>query len=187
MDNGGVEFTNYSIVTPEDWGTELYYSWNFGDSTTVNAAKNPTHRYENNGLYEVWLKATTAYGCVDSIGRTVSIDAVKGLYIPTAFAPAMPDEELGEGNSYMGSARFQPKGIGLYSYHIQVYEPWSGTCVWSSTALKNGQPAEYWDGKFNGADAPAGNYIWKINAIFIDGSVWVTEKGLKEGMVMLIR
>lgn len=187
VDNGGVEFTNYSIVTPEDWGTELYYSWNFGDSTALNAAKNPTHRFENNGLYEVWLKATTAYGCVDSVARTVSIDAVKGLYIPTAFAPAMPDEELGEGNSYMGSARFQPKGIGLYSYQIQVYEPWGGTCVWSSTALKNGQPAEYWDGKFNGADAPAGNYIWKVNAIFIDGSVWVSEKGSKEGLVMLIR
>lgn len=187
VDNGGVEFTNYSTVTPDDWGTELYYSWNFGDSTTMNAAKNPTHRFENNGLYEVWLKATTAYGCVDSVVRTVSIDAVKGLYIPTAFAPAMPDEDLGEGNSYMGSARFQPKGIGLYSYQIQVYDPWSGTCVWSSTALKDGQPAEYWDGKFNGADAPAGNYIWKVNAIFIDGSVWQNEKGAMEGLVMLIR
>ncbi len=187
VDNGGVEFTNYSTVSPDDWGTELYYSWNFGDSTTMNAAKNPTHRFENNGLYEVWLKATTAYGCVDSVGQTVSIDAVKGLYIPTAFAPAMPDEDLGEGNSYMGSARFQPKGIGLYSYQIQVYEPWSGTCVWSSTALKDGQPAEYWDGKFNGADAPSGNYIWKVNAIFIDGSVWQNEKGAMEGLVMLIR
>ncbi|MDE5638297.1 MAG: PKD domain-containing protein, partial [Odoribacter sp.] len=187
VDNGGVEFTNYSIVTPEDWGTELYYSWNFGDSTALNAAKNPTHRFENNGLYEVWLKATTVYGCVDSVARTVSIDAVKGLYIPTAFAPAMPDEGLGEGNSYMGSARFQPKGIGLYSYQIQVYEPWSGTCVWSSTALKNGQPAEYWDGKFNGADAPAGNYIWKVKAIFIDGTVWENKKGFVEGQVILIR
>lgn len=187
VDNGGVEFTNYSFVTPDDWGTELYYSWNFGDSTAVNTAKNPTHRFENNGLYKVWLNVTTPYGCVDSTSSTVSIDAVKGLYIPTAFAPAMPDEELGEGNSYMGSARFQPKGIGLYSYQIQVYDPWSGTCVWSSTALKNGQPAEYWDGKFNGADAPAGNYIWKVKAIFIDGAVWQNEKGAMEGMVMLIR
>ncbi|MCM1031351.1 MAG: PKD domain-containing protein [Oscillibacter sp.] len=187
VDNGGVEFKNYSFVTPDDWGTELYYSWNFGDSTAVNTAKNPTHRFENNGLYKVWLKVTTPYGCVDSTSSTVSIDAVKGLYIPTAFAPAMPDEELGEGNSYMGSARFQPKGIGLYSYQIQVYDPWSGTCVWSSTALKNGQPAEYWDGKFNGADAPAGNYIWKVKAIFIDGAVWQNEKGAMEGMVMLIR
>ncbi len=187
VDNGGVEFTNYSFVTPDDWGTELYYSWNFGDSTAVNTAKNPTHRFENNGLYKVWLKVTTPYGCVDSTSSTVSIDAVKGLYIPTAFAPAMPDEELGEGNSYMGSARFQPKGIGLYFYQIQVYDPWSGTCVWSSTALKNGQPAEYWDGKFNGADAPAGNYIWKVKAIFIDGAVWQNEKGAMEGMVMLIR
>ncbi|WP_251621249.1 PKD domain-containing protein [Odoribacter lunatus] len=187
VDNGGVEFTNYSTVSPDNWGTELYYNWNFGDSTEMTAAKNPTHRFANNGLYEVWLKATTTYGCVDSIVRTVSIDAVKGLYIPSAFAPALPDEELGEGNSYMGSARFQPKGIGLYSYRIQVYEPWGGTCVWSSTALKNGQPAEYWDGKFNGADAPAGNYIWKVKAIFIDGSVWQNERKAMEGTVMLIR
>lgn len=53
--------------------------------------------------------------------------------------------------------------------------------------MKNGQPAEYWDGKFNGADAPAGNYIWKVKAIFIDGAVWQNEKGAMEGMVMLIR
>lgn len=187
IDNGGVEFTNYSTVSPDDWGTELHYRWDFGDSTGINTAKDPVHHFANNGMYEVWLKTITRYGCVDSSSSVVSIDAVKGLYLPTAFAPAMPDEELGRGNDYRGAARFQAKGIGLYYYKIQIYDPWSGTCVWSSEALNNGQPAEYWDGKFNGADLPAGNYIWKVKAIFIDGTVWMNEKGKTEGNVILIR
>lgn len=187
VDNGGVDFTNYSTVNPDDWGTELHYRWNFGDSTEMNTAKNPSHRFNNNGLYEVWLKVITEYGCVDSMSSQIPIDAVKGLYLPTAFAPAMPDEELGDGNDYRGSARFQPKGIGLYSYKIQIFDSWSGTCVWSSEALRDGQPAEYWDGKFNGADLPAGNYIWKVKAIFIDGTVWQNEKGKTEGTLILIR
>lgn len=187
IDNGGVDFTNYSTVNPDDWGTELYYRWDFGDSTGINTAKDPAHHFDNNGLYEVWLKVSTQYGCVDSVSSMVAVDAVKGLYLPTAFAPALPDEELGDGNDYRGSARFQPKGIGLYSYKIQIFDPWSGTCVWSSEALHNGQPGEYWDGKFNGADLPAGNYIWKVKAIFIDGTVWENEKGKSEGTLILIR
>jgi len=184
IDNGGVNFTNYSSVHPEDWGSTLFYRWNFGD-TTFSADVNPKHQFKNNGNYEVWLTVSTEYGCRDSISDIVSIDAVKGLFIPTAFAPAMPDDGMGEGNDYRGVARFQPKGIGLHSYKITVYDLW-GTCVWSSEALENGRPSEYWDGKFNGADLPKGTYVWKVSAVFVDGTVW-NGKGATEGSVMLIR
>lgn len=184
VDNGGVNFTNHSSVYPDDWGTALFYRWNFGD-TTFSVDVNPKHQFKNNGHYEVWLTATTEYGCRDSMSDVVSIEAVKGLFIPTAFAPALPDEGMGEGNDYRGVARFQPKGIGLHSYKITVYDLW-GTCVWASEALENGCPTEYWDGKFNGADLPKGTYVWKVSAVFIDGTMW-NGSGSTEGSVILIR
>lgn len=177
IENGGVRFYNCSYVSPEDWGNVLYYQWNFGDSTDLSREKEPQHRFANNGLYEVHLKVQTEYGCTDHDSTLVHISAVKGLYIPNAFAPATGEE---------GVSRFQPKGIGLYSYKIQVYDKW-GTCVWSSEALKDGQPAEFWDGTFNGADLPKGTYLWKASAVFIDGSVWDNKGGKTEGSVILIR
>lgn len=105
----------------------------------------------------------------------VFISAVKGLYIPTAFAPAVSDE---------GVNRFLPKGIGLYEYKIRVYDNW-GTCVWASDKLVDGQPAEWWDGTFNGTPMQGGLYKWKVTALFKDGTVW--EDGGNSGWVLLIR
>lgn len=186
VDNGGVRFTNLTVITPDTWGDSVRFEWNFGDGSGVSAGKSPYHHYRNNGTYEVLLKAVSLYGCTDSISDIVSISAVKGLYIPTAFAPALPDENMGEGGDYRGAARFQPKGVGLYSYKIQVYDAWGG-CVWSSDKLENGHPAEYWDGTFNGGPLPKGNYTWKVSAVFLDGSVWDNGGGKTEGNVLLIR
>lgn len=148
--------------------------------------ESPYHRFRNNGVYEVVLKGITQYGCVDSVSDRISVSAVKGLFIPTAFAPGMPDDNMGEGGDYRGIARFQPKGVGLHTYKIQIYDGWGG-CVWSSDKVENGHPAEYWDGTFNGAPVPKGNYTWKVSATFIDGSVWNNDGGKTEGSVMLIR
>lgn len=186
VDNGGIRFTNLTDIRPHTWGDSIRYEWTFGDDTGLSSVKSPYHHYHNNGTYEVILKAVSQYGCVDSISDIVSISAVKGLYIPTAFAPVLPDENMGEGGDYRGAARFQPKGVGLYSYKIQIYDAWGG-CVWSSDKLENGHPAEYWDGTFNGWPLPKGRYTWKVNAVFLDGSVWDNEGGRTEGSVMLIR
>ena len=44
--------------------------------------------------------------------------------------------------------------------------------LWESTRLENGSPAEGWDGVYRGKIVPQGSYVWKINAVFIDGEVW---------------
>lgn len=186
IDNGGVRFTNLSDVFPKTWGDSLRYVWDFGDNSAVVTQESPYHRFRNNGVYEVVLKGITQYGCVDSVSDRISVSAVKGLFIPTAFAPGMPDDNMGEGGDYRGIARFQPKGVGLHTYKIQIYDAWGG-CVWSSDKVENGHPAEYWDGTFNGAPVPKGNYTWKVSATFIDGSVWNNDGGKTEGSVMLIR
>lgn len=171
--NGGIKFSNLSYLPGSN--DTLRYHWNFGDGSEMGVEKSPEHLYPNNGSYTVTLYATSKFGCRDSVSDVVSISAVKGLYIPTAFAPAVADE---------GVNRFQPKGIGLYQYKISVYDNW-GTCVWTSDKLVNEQPAEWWDGTFNGTPMQGGLYKWKVSALFKDGTVWEEEGDT--GWVLLIR
>ncbi|MBL4586467.1 MAG: hypothetical protein JKX84_05365, partial [Flavobacteriales bacterium] len=39
-------------------------------------------------------------------------------------------------------------------------------------ALNNGSPAEGWDGQYKGQYVPQGSYVWKIDAVFVDGAIW---------------
>jgi len=48
------------------------YSWNFGDGTQSSAIA-PQHTYSGSGAYSVILKATTTFGCTDSILKQVYI------------------------------------------------------------------------------------------------------------------
>ena len=176
VDNGGYLFTNQSTVKyyPFAKDQRLNFTWDLTDTVFANYnEKELFHRFRNNGLYDINLYATTFYGCVDSVSDVVRIATVKGLFVPTAFAPSDPRTEVN---------RFMPKGIGLSSYKMQVYD-FRGMCVWSSTKLDNGRPAEYWDGTVNG-EAPANKdtYLWKGRAVFVDGTVWE-----QSGGVVLIR
>ena len=176
VENGLVKFTNYSSVDEYDFSRDTVYStWNFGDST-LSSLSELTHHFQNNGRYEVELLVKTAHGCVDSAMQYVYIDAVKGLFIPNAFAPSA-------GVDNPGISLFQPKGIGLLSYKIHVYDKEGGTCVWSSNKLIDGKPAEAWDGTFNGQALPKDHYVWEASAIFIDGTVWER----RNGTLILIR
>lgn len=179
--NGSVRFINRSFVDHFDFAdTQLKSFWDFGDGSESLSVDAPEHYFDNNGQYVVKLVVQTSYGCRDSITESVAVDAVKGLFIPNAFAPG-----AGAGEN-PGVALFQPKGVGLLSYQIKVYDQ-SGTCVWSSDKLVDGRPAEFWDGTFKGQPLPGKLYSWEANAIFIDGSVWSGEKGHKKGYVILIR
>ncbi len=61
-------FTNTSHIAA---GT-LSYAWRFGDGTT-STLPNPARTYAAPGTYEVFLKVTSAYGCADSVTRTVTV------------------------------------------------------------------------------------------------------------------
>lgn len=179
--NGGIRFMNHSRIESVDFTDgQIQSTWDFGDGSVVRA-ENPSHHFANNGQYEVKLLVKGGYGCADSVTQVIAVEAVKGLFIPNAFAPGAGEEEN------PGVALFQPKGIGLLSYEIRVYDGDSGICVWKSDKLEEGRPAELWNGTFNGQPLPPKLYIWEVNAVFIDGTVWTGEKGKTKGVVMLIR
>ena len=62
-----VNFTNSST------GTDLQYSWDFGDGNTATQIA-PVHAYQQDGLYTVNLLITDPIGCADSVKR---IDYIK--------------------------------------------------------------------------------------------------------------
>jgi hypothetical protein len=52
------------------------YSWNFGDTTALDTARNPLHTYRYNGTYQVRLVVTSAAGCRDSVTLPIVITRV---------------------------------------------------------------------------------------------------------------
>ena len=112
-------------------------------------------------------------GCIDTLTQDYLF---RGLYVPTAFAPQSTENNDSE------SRIFQPKGKGLKSYRIEVYDKW-GNLLWFSEELQNGMgvvgtgddhthPGPGWNGKYKGEYVPLGAYAWKIQAQFLDGTVW---------------
>lgn len=151
---GQVLFTNNSI------GADAY-EWNFG---VANASFeiNPVVTFPNDGEYEISLVTYNEFDCPDTLVMTYNL-MFKGLWIPNAFSPNNPNEEV---------RLFKPSGINLRHFMIEVYDTW-GNVLWTSNKLdENGSPAEGWNGIFKGNLLPQDTYMWKATAVFKDGTIW---------------
>lgn len=160
-----VQFQNLSTLT--DNGTSYY--WDFGDGQ-FSAERDPIHTYnvdlfERDHIFDVCLIVTNSFGCSDTICKTLELKGYL-LYVPNAFAP----DRIGIGQASI----FLPKGHSLEKYHLFIYDEW-GNLVFESIALnEDGSPSEFWTGEHyaNGTILPMGSYVWKIEAIFNDGTIW---------------
>ena len=141
----------------------ISYAWNFGDGAMYYGL-DTTHRFLYDNNFDIVLIATNSVGCPDTFTEHISIDFLHGLFIPNAFSPSNLNPMI---------RNFQPIGVGLATYHIQIYDTW-GNLVWESSKIDNeGRPSEYWDGKLmNGKNLPMDVYVWKAEAVFINGETW---------------
>ncbi len=143
------------------------YNWDFGNGkTSEETSPVVTYEYSLDSLgrqnYIIKLISLNQYDCSDTTFYRYSL-LFKGLYVPNAFAPS---------NNNLGVRLFKPTGINLKQYHVTVFDMW-GHLMWESTKLDEfGTPTEGWDGTFEGATMPQGNYMWRISALFIDGAPW---------------
>ncbi len=153
----------YEMVNLSEGATNFF--WEFSDGFTT-VEPNPTHRFDNNSVYQIYLEASTDFGCVDDTLMRLTPEYFNGLFIPNGFSP-----EQGIGDVRL----FRPKGVGLKEYHMQVFSAY-GELLWESRELEEGQPAQGWDGTVNGQIQPQDVYVWKCFAIFEDGTVWRGEK-----------
>ena len=153
--SGTVVFTNTSI------DAESYY-WEFGNGNSSDEA-NPLEQYHSYGDFDVMLMASTDFGCADTIYETIYVDFFYGLFIPNAISP---------GHSSFEVANFIPKGVGLKTFELLIYDDW-GNLIWSTNALDaDGRPTEYWDGTFQGVPVQQDSYVWKATATFMNEKVW---------------
>ena len=87
--------------------------------------------------------------------------------MPNAFAP-----EYTAGSPLVQV--WKPSGMGLLTYHAQVFNKW-GELLWESTAITSDDmkmPVEGWDGTYQGKLCQQDAYVWKVEAVFVDGSRW---------------
>jgi PKD repeat protein len=174
---GLVDFYNASVDA-------ISYQWDF-DDTNTSSLENPTNRFENVGIYNIELIAISANGCTDTMVKPLDLNYFDGLQVPNAFAP----EGDQPGALY---SRFAPQGISLQQYRLEIYDTW-GVLIWSTEELRDGKPAEGWDGKKDGVDLPGDVYVWKIDARFMNGVEWPGQQRegnappRKTGTVTLIR
>jgi Zn-dependent metalloprotease len=154
--DGSVLFTNTSQNASN-------FIWDFGDGTMYYGF-DTTHRYLSNNSFDVILIANNVNNCKDTLIININLDYFYGLFVPNAFSPT---------NSNSLVKYFQPVGIGLEAFDIQVYDTW-GNILWESTALDSeGRPTEFWDGKTkDGISLPMDTYVWKATGTFYDGSIW---------------
>ena len=173
--SGTVEFTNTSIG-----GTAWLWDFGNGDSSTVS---DPIERYNSFGDFEATLIAYNPFGCSDTVRRTVGVDFFYGLFIPNAISPGHIEFEV---------ANFIPKGVGLATFELLIYDDW-GNLIWETTALdSDGRPTEYWDGTFQGVPVQQDSYVWKASATFLNYRVWEgkeygNKKLKRSGTVTVIR
>lgn len=165
--SGMFQFTDLSIGAAR-------WHWDFGDGHS-SSLQNPEHRYYSNQPKTVRLTVFAANDCPDDTTMIVTPHDIRGLFLPSAFTPS-----LGNGLA----AVFQPAGAGLKAFEVEVFSSY-GQLLWRSDKLLEGQPAEFWDGTYQGVLQPEDVYTWQVRvAIFEDGTSW---EGKRVGSVTLIR
>ncbi len=165
-----------------------HLKWFFNDgSTSVDSVT--VHRFLEPGPVQVALLVWSDAGCVDTAYVEFTPPAFGSLYVPNALYPR---PEPGGGSAVEGTALFKPRGFNLKEYRLQIFSTY-GQLLWESTKLtEDGQPAEGWDGTYQGKLLPQDTYVWKIEAIFKDNRPWPGEKGddgryHTKGKVFLVR
>ncbi|MFK5855852.1 MAG: PKD domain-containing protein, partial [Bacteroidota bacterium] len=149
-------------------GDTLSYEWDFDyDNLITSTEENPIHQYSEDGTYNIMLVSTNEHNCPDTVYQLYDL-LFTNLFVPNAFLPSSSNPEL---------KTFKPTGVNIKSYNLQIYSAW-GNLVFQSTRLENGAPAEGWDGTYEEEPMPTGSFIWRISAVFEDGTHW---KGSNNG------
>lgn len=105
------------------FGQVVGWNWNFGDGTT-STLQNPSHVYNANGIYNVWLTVTDASGCQDSVTHPVTVAT------PTMFPSASPAAVCPGFDSQLNAGLNHP-------YSSQYSYAWSPAATLSNTSINN--------------------------------------------------
>ncbi len=137
------------IVNPEfrfynESTDAVMFRWGFGDGA-ISLQENPTHTYADTGSYNVCLKVTSGFGCVDSTCDDVSVDPFPTIYAPNVFTP----------NADGHNEKFKIVVTYATKFRLEIYDRW-GELIHVST-----DPEEGWDGTYRGNEVQEDVYVWR--------------------------
>ncbi len=150
---------NADLVSFDDntYGDKLVkWDWFFlSNKGFLSSNRNTSYMFENAGAYPVALIVTNTWGCSDTIVKTVNVESDFKLFVPNSFTPN------GDGVNDV----FMPKGRGLAKYKLSIYDRW-GRVIFESHSFDTG-----WDGQVFDKNSSDDVYVWKINAVDVNGKV----------------
>jgi gliding motility-associated-like protein len=142
-----VEKVDPVLFTSTSTGINLsQWSWYFTGNSDSSNLESPSRLYQWAGIYPVALVVKNKWGCADTIVKTVTIIDDFSFFVPNTFTPN------GDGINDV----FQPKGVGVIKYQLDVFDRW-GEKIFTSTDFFTG-----WDGTFKGKLCKTDVYAWKI-------------------------
>lgn len=152
-DSTVIWFSSYSRVffdRSESYTPISMYTWNFGDNSNrlTTTTDSTYYKYNNDDIYEVWLKVTDTYGCVDSVSKPIAIH--NRFFVPNVFTP----------NNDQTNDEFIVTSNGITLFSIEIYSRW-GNIVFK----RDGHEQIIWDGRMpDGTLVKPGTYYYVINA-----------------------
>jgi len=145
----------------------IAWEWAFGDGN-ISKEKDPIHKFEAAGEFEVILTAYDIFGCSSTESNRIQVSNPTQLVtVPNAFSPN------GDGLNDI----FIPKIKAVSSFSMDIFNTW-GELIYSTI----GAESRGWDGTHQGQAISAGNYLYRINYSSIDGKAFE-----KTGGITLIR
>ena len=139
IDDPTIDFVNQS-KNGSKW------NWNFGEigsSSNTSTFQDPSHKYSDEGIYEVWLIATSDKGCMDSVMRTVRV-IVDEIKIPNIITPN------GDGvNDYFVIENIER----VETSTLRIYNRW-GKLIFQASPYTN---------NWNGNGAADGVYYYELD------------------------
>jgi PKD repeat protein len=155
---------SFNNLTPNS--NRFFYQWNLGDGTFDSTYNVINHKYTDTGNYAVQLIVfDTSTNCADTMIRIARIDGFPGyLYVPNAICPGCMQSNLRE---------FLPKGKGLAKYRLQIFTTWNELIFETTSIDADGAPNKSWDGRYKGQLVQQDVYVWRIDAIFLNGPEWL--------------
>ena len=148
------------------------YSWQFGDGSELESPEGAivTHTYTESGSPIITLTIQNAL-CSDSTSRVGCIIEFQGgsVGVPSAFTPTFGGDGSGAQNYGDDDLRdndvFFPQIDGTtIAYSFTIYNRW-GEQIFSTS-----DPSVGWNGHFQGKLCKQDVYVWRVAAVFIDGT-----------------
>jgi|GEM_PF-914801 len=143
------------------------FAWDFGDGQT-SFIRHPEHIYTDTGSFDITLITRNEFGCWDTASQTgyIRVAEFPNFYIPNAFTPN------GDGFNDV----FFVRGTGVEVMQLFIYNRW-GQLVFQTNDLY----AE-WDGTFKDKPVPTDVYVFKLRAIFDNGTRYI-----RSGSITVLR